>query len=74
MLIDLSIAGAWIAMSAAGAVGLSSIGRLGAAGLAATVAGASAGDGWAPTPVYTEPAHEELYPPEPALCGGGAWR
>lgn len=73
MLIDLSIAGAWIAMSAAGAVGLSSIGRLGAAGLAATVAGPSAGEGPAAS-ADAEPAHEELYPPEPVLCGGGAWR
>lgn len=64
MLIGLGVACAWIAMSAASALGLVLAGRLGAAGGAG---GARAGE-------QVDIAHEEIYPLEPLPAVDRGWR
>ncbi len=62
MLIDLGVACAWIAMSAAGAAVLALLGRFGTTTLAAR--------GEEPL----EPAHEDVYPSEALPAVAELWR
>lgn len=62
MLAGLGVACAWIALSAAGAVGLAAFGRSGGAGLAPRA------------DEQVEPAHEDIYSLEPLPAAGERWR